>query len=260
MGQGVQKLVHTLHLQGGAKEAGEQLPLADHSGEVSVRDTSGIQIPLQHRFVADGGFLRPFLRRSGEVHAAAVQPPLQLRQHTVPVRTRQIHFIYEKKHRHTIALQQPPQRPGMGLNAVSAADDQNGTVQHPERPLCLRGKVHMAGGIQQCHFHVPQGQNRLLGKDGDAALPLDIVSVQKSIPVVHPPQLPQGAAPVKQRLGQCCFSGIHMGQDAHDQFSHGFAPVQSYVSSYHFPTRHARGNASQGASLESGRALCYNTS
>ena len=114
----------------------------------------------------------------------------------------------------------------MGLDAVGAADDQHGAVQHPEGPLRLGGEVHMAGGVQQRHFRVSYGQQRLLGEDGDAPLPLDGIRIQKGVPVVHPAQLPQCPAAVEQRLGQGCFSGVHMGQDAQDQFLHGFAPVQ----------------------------------
>ena len=195
-------------------------------GDVSVRDGSVFQIPLQHCFIADGGFLRPFLRRGGEVHAAAVQPPLQFLHQLGAVSACQVHLIHKEECGHAVPLQQPPQCPGVGLDAVGAADDQHGAVQHPESPLRLGGEVHMAGGVQQRHLRIAQRQQRLLGEDGDAPLPLDGIRIQKGVPVVHPPQLPQRAAAVEQCLGQGCFSGVHMGQDAQDQFLHGFAPVQ----------------------------------
>ena len=67
-----------------------------------------------------------------------------------------------------IALQQPPQGPGVPLHPVRPADDQDGTVQHLEGTLHLAGEVHMARGVQQGDLYTGQRQHRLLGKNGDA--------------------------------------------------------------------------------------------
>ena len=69
----------------------------------------------------------------------------------------------------------------------------------------------MARGVQQGHIHGGQGELRLLGEDGNAPLPLHGVCIQKGVPVVHPAQLPQGAAAVQQSLGQGSFPGVDMG-------------------------------------------------
>ena len=58
----------------------------------------------------------------------------------------------------------------------------------------------MAGGVQQRHTGLPQFQHRLLGKDGNAPLPLHGVGVQKGVLMVHPPQTADGSAPVQQGL------------------------------------------------------------
>ena len=117
-----------------------------------------------------------------------------------PVRARQIHLVDEQKRGHLISLQQIPQCPGVALYAVSTGDHQHGAVQHLQRSLHFGGKVYMAGGVQQRHTGLPQFQHRLLGKDGNAPLPLHGVGVQKGVLMVHPPQTADGSGPVQQGL------------------------------------------------------------
>ena len=93
-----------------------------------------------------------------------------------------------------------PEGAAVALDAVRPADDQHGVIQHLQRPLRLGGKVHMAGGVQQRHPGLPQFQHRLLGKNGDAPLPLHGVGVQKGVLMVHPPQTADGSGPVQQGL------------------------------------------------------------
>ena len=81
----------------------------------------------------------------------------------------------------------------MALHAVGAADHQDGVVQHLQRPLHLRGEIHVPRRIQQRYLHLAQRQHRLLGEDGDAPLPLQLEGVQKGVLMVHPPQLPDAA-------------------------------------------------------------------
>ena len=69
----------------------------------------------------------------------------------------------------------------------------------------------MARGIQQGDLRVLEREHRLLGEDGDAPLPLHGIRVQKGVLVVHPAQLPQGPAPVQQRLGQRGLPRVHVG-------------------------------------------------
>ena len=71
----------------------------------------------------------------------------------------------------------------------------------------------MAGGIQKGHFQFIQRQHRLLGKDGNAPLPLNGVSIQKGVPVIHAAQLADGAAAVEQGFGKGGLARVHMGQD-----------------------------------------------
>ena len=113
-----------------------------------------------------------------------------------------------------IALQQPPQGPGVPLHPVRPADDQDGAVQHLESTLHLAGEVHMARGVQQGDLYTGQRQHRLLGKNGDAPGPLQGVRVQKGVAVVHPPQLPQRPRPVEHGLAQGGLARVHVGQYA----------------------------------------------
>ena len=193
------QLIHALHLQCGAEVAGKQLPLRDHAGNGRVRQFVCFQKMFQNRFVADGGLLRQGVRIS-EIHAAAAELVLQMGQQGFPVRPRQIHLVNKEEGGDLIPLQQVPQRPGVALYAVSAGDHQHGTVQHLQRSLHFGGKVHMAGGVQQRHTGLSQFQHRLLGKNGDAPLPLHGVGVQKGVLMVHPPQTADGSGPVQQGL------------------------------------------------------------
>ena len=102
----------------------------------------------------------------------------------------------------------------MRLHAVRAADDQNGAVHHLQGTLHLRGKVHVSRRVQQRDMGIRQGQQRLLGEDGDAALPLLHIVVEIRIAVVNAPHGAQRAALIEQRLAQRGLSGIHVGQQA----------------------------------------------
>ena len=101
----------------------------------------------------------------------------QLLQNRPLVRPAQVHLVDKEEGGHAVALQQPPEGGGVALDAVGAADDQNGAVQHLEGPLHLRGEVHVAWGIQEGHLHLLPGKFRLLGENGDAPLPLQGVGI-----------------------------------------------------------------------------------
>ena len=154
---------------------------------------------FQNRFVADGGLLRQGVRIS-EIHAAAAELVLQMGQQGFPVRPRQIHLVNKEEGGDLIPFQQIPQCPGVALYAVSTGDHQHGAVQHLQRSFHFGREVYMARGVQQRHTGLPQFQHRLLGKDGNAPLPLHGVGVQKGVLMVHPPQTADGSGPVQQGL------------------------------------------------------------
>ena len=73
----------------------------------------------------------------------------------------------------------------------------------------------MARGVQQGDGEVPQGQNGLLGEDGDAPLPLLGIGIQKGVLVVHPAQGAQLSAAKEKPLGEGGLSRVYMGENAH---------------------------------------------
>jgi hypothetical protein len=58
-----------------------------------------------------------------------------------------IHFIDESNFRHFIPVSLMPDRFGLGFHTAYSAEDTNGSIQDPQGPLYLDGKVHMAGSI-----------------------------------------------------------------------------------------------------------------
>ena len=212
--QALHQLLHALQLQGRAEKAGKELPLSHHLPDQTIRQRSGLKILLNSRLIAGGSFFIKGIFRCAKIHAARTQALLQTLHHLRAVCPRQVHFVDKQNGGHGVPLQQLPQGPGVTLDAVGTADDQHRAVQHPQRPLCLCGKIHMARGIQQRHLSISQGKYRLLGKDGDAPLPFNGIRIQKSVGMVHPAKLANGAAAVKQGLGKGGLTRVHVGQDA----------------------------------------------
>ena len=83
----------------------------------------------------------------------------------------------------------------------------------------------MARGVQQGELGLRQGEHRLLGKNGDAPGPLQGVRVQKGVPVVHPPHLPQRPRLVEHGLAEGGLPRVHMGQYPNDQPFHPRRPL-----------------------------------
>ena len=105
----------------------------------------------------------------------------------------------------------------MALHAVGAADNQHRIIQHLQCPLGLRGKIHMARGVQQGKIGIARREEGLLGENGNAARLFQRVGVQKGILMVHATQLADGAGAVEQGLGKGGLAAVHMGQNADDQ-------------------------------------------
>ena len=148
--QTVQQPVHPLQLQCRAEAAGEELPLRHQPSQALVGQGAALQKGLHGLLAAHGGLLQPVVDRPvPHIHTAVVQLGLQLRHQSGPVGAGQVHLVHKEEDRHAVAFQQPPQGHGVALNAVGAADDQDGIVQHPHGPLRLAGEVHVARGVQQ---------------------------------------------------------------------------------------------------------------
>lgn len=107
----------------------------------------------------------------------------------------------------------------------------------------------MARGVQQGDLYTGQRQHRLLGKNGDAPLPLQRLRVQKGVLVVHPAQAPQGAALIQQRLRQGGLPRVHVGQYSNDQLSHVSTPSFVFIQVYHIISRRRAQDAVRGVFL-----------
>ena len=144
-----QQRLHPLQLQGGAEAQGEQLPGPNQAAQIPPGDGAGFQIGFQQGLVTQGGIFHNFRFRCGEIHHAAAKLGAQLLQQLLPLGPGEVHFVQEQEGGHPIAFQQPPEGKGVGLNAVGAADNQHGAVQHRHGALGLGGKIHMPRRVHQ---------------------------------------------------------------------------------------------------------------
>ena len=222
--QRAQQLVQALQAQRRAKKAGEHLPPRNGLHQRGGARRAGGQHFLHQRFAAQ--CQRLGVGRGGKVYTAVAKTAAQLPQAHGGVGPRQVHLVHKHKRRHAVARQQLPQRLGVGLHAVGAADHQHRVVQHLQGALGLGRKIHMPRRVQQRQLGLlgsigrRQRQHGLLGKNRDAPRTLLRVGVQKGVAVVHPAQLAQRARAVQQPLGQRGLAAVHMGQQAHDQTFH----------------------------------------
>ena len=207
-----------------AEQAGEHLPPGDGRDDIFLPRVRARKHLLHQRFAGHGQRLGAGGggHIGAKVHTAVAKAGAQLAQAHGAVRPGQVHLVDEHKRRHAVALQQPPQRLGVGLHAVGARNDKDRIVKHLQRALGFGGKIDMPGRVQQReHRLLParpgrggQRQHRLLGKDRDAARAFLRVGVEKSVPVVDTPQPPQRARAVEHRLRQRRLAAVNMGEDA----------------------------------------------
>ena len=223
-----QQFVHTLQsagilpLQGHAKPAGKDVPPGDGRDDVLRRQAARVQHLFHQALVAEGQCLVPFGLLCAEIHESVAQTVGKLAQQRIFARAGQVHFIDEHEGRDMIPPQQTPERLGMALDAVGAADDQHSVVEHLQSALRLGGKVHMAGGVQQGDIRTSRFQQGLLGKDGDPTRLFQRVGVEEGIFVIHPAQLADAARAVEHCLGEGGLAGVYMGKDAHHQLFFAF--------------------------------------
>ena len=209
--QSCQKRVNALIFQRRTKVHGEQAALGDQLPQIFIGNGPACQEVAHGRSFPNG------FRTAGKIHAALAELLLQLGEQLVTVRPGQVHFIDKEKYGHLVLAQQLPQGSGVGLNSVCAADNQHSAVQRRQHPFRLRGKVHVARGVDQGHRPVGRSEPGLLGENGNAPLPFQLEAVQQRIPMVNPSQHPPGPGGIEQALGKGGLSRIHMGQQSDAQ-------------------------------------------
>ena len=214
--QTMEEFIHPFQLQRRSKPAWKQLSPADQPVNLVLRDLSGPQVALHRFFPADRYILQKSLPvlPGAKIHAPVIQQPAQFFQKLSPVCSLLVHLIDKQKCGHPIPLQQFPERPGMSLDAVRSADHQHRVIDHLQRPFHLRGKIHMPRRIQKRHRLFPQTKPRLLGKNRNPPIPLQLISIQERVPVVHTSQAADRAAAVEHRFRERSLARVHMGEDA----------------------------------------------
>lgn len=90
------------------------------------------------------------------------------------VSTHPVQLVDESDAGHRVPLHLPVDRHGLGLDAATGTEDEDGAVEDAEGPLHLDGEVDVAGGVDDVDVVVvPHGVSggRL---DGDASLTLQL--------------------------------------------------------------------------------------
>ena len=211
--KGAQELLHPLGFKPGAEKAGKQGPAAYHFRDVALFK-AGSQIFFHRRLVAERQPFKKVLSPAAEIHTAFTQHAAKRLHHGLLAHTGQIHFCNEDKAGNFIALQKPPQGLRVSLHSVGAADHQHGIIQDLQRPLRLRREIRVPRRVEQIYRGVLKGHDGLLGENGDAPGPLQLMSVQEAVPVVYPAQLFYFSREVQHRFGQSGLSRVHMGQQS----------------------------------------------
>ena len=110
-----------------------------------------------------------------------------------------------------IALQQIPKFHGVSRHAVRSADQKQRHISDGQRTLCLRGKIYMAGRVQQRQCHAAGLHPGHLRKNRNSAFALQFVGIKKGIPMVHSSCPADRTAQIEHALGQCRLSCVHRG-------------------------------------------------
>ena len=106
------------------------MPPGNGGDEVGIGQASPVQHRLHQPLIADSQRLVPVGLLCPEIHKAIPQPTVQLGQKRFPARAGQVHLVHEHKGGDAVPPQQPPERLGMALHAVGAADNQHRIIQH----------------------------------------------------------------------------------------------------------------------------------
>ena len=219
---GAQEAVDPLAGEGRAREGGEDAALRKRPRQPRAPGfevVSALDESIQQRFVPlgdgfDGSFVHlraveaPEIRDlRGQQAAHGVEARVEVRIHTVAL-------VHEDQRGHVVVLQQSPDGLRVALHALHAADDQHGEVQHRQHALHLRGEVHVPRRVQPVVAIRAQVHHRLVGKYGDAALPLHGMQVEKCVMMIHAPQAADCAAAVEYLLREGGLARVHVGEDA----------------------------------------------
>ena len=209
------------------------------------------KIALEQRLIAAGHrFDRLAVQRAvrrkriSQIQHIAAQPLPDARDHRVRVCAGAINLVEEHTRRHLIALQQPPDRLRVALNALDGAHHHHGIVHHRQRALHLGGKVGVARRIHQIPCVAVIVEARLIGKYRNAALALDGMAVHERVLVIHAATGAQRVGMIEDLLGKRGFARIDVRQNP-DGLFHRLFPLARHAAGRLFILRSAPPRPSQ---------------
>ncbi len=102
---------------------------------------------------------------------------------------------------------------GLRHGAFGRIDQHQRPVGHPQHALDLAAEIGVAGGVDDVDLHAPVGNGDVLGQDGDAPLPLQVVGVEDLLP--HQLRLAVAAALAQHAIDQRRLAVVDVGDDGH---------------------------------------------
>ncbi|MCY1507148.1 hypothetical protein D9M68_414160 [compost metagenome] len=153
-------------------------------------------------------------------HRGVTQALLDLVDHTQEVGALAVHLVHVDDTRNTVLVGLTPYGFGLRLNAGSAAEHHDSTVQHAQGALDFNGEVHVAGGIDDVYAVLvvlaartfPEGGDRS-GSDGDTTLLLLHHPVGGSSAVVHLTHFVAETCVEQDPLRSGGLTGVYVGAD-----------------------------------------------
>ena len=199
-------------MQCGTEAHRKHTPSGGQAADVLIRYRLSSQHAFEKSVIADGNIFFIFRRdlRSLKTHAGTAELTLQFLHDQRRIHAILIHLVDEQKNRDLIIIQQLPECLHLTGYSVRCADHENSRIEHHQRSLHLRRKIHMAGRIKQRQTHVAICQLCLSREDCNAALLLHVVRIQKGISVIHTALLPDSPRYIQHALRKRCFSRVHM--------------------------------------------------
>ena len=93
--QPFQQAVHPVHLEGGTKPAGEDVPPGDGGDDIRLIQGLPCQVLVHQVLITEGQGFIPLLLGGAEIHKALPQPAPQLVQQGIPAGAGQVHLVYK---------------------------------------------------------------------------------------------------------------------------------------------------------------------
>ena len=141
-------------------------------------------------------------RRHDDRYGDGPEPLTDLAHAGVVVRPEPVQLVDEADARDVVVVGLVPDRLRLGLHALHAVEDHDGAVEHAQRPLDLRGEVHVPRGVDEVQLAVAPVEGRRGRRDGDAPLALVLAEVHHGLAVVDLPDLVALAAVEEEPLGR----------------------------------------------------------